>query len=161
MCIAFCYQRGTMSKFPIIQYIVDYNFKPKSGKNLAFWKFNDTFFLHSQSKLNLGVISSLLLCSCTLYLFGWLPQDVPNTSSTPEAVTQYCDNAHEQWVTCPLLVLDHHRWRLDGKGSYGDTTILSESNFLYRLNSKLCLSAALLLPVNEAFKPNSIKKRCH
>lgn len=51
----------------------------------------------------------LLLHSCASYLFGWLPQDISNASSTPEAVAQYCDNAHEQGVTRSLLVLNHHR----------------------------------------------------
>lgn len=79
---------------------------------------------------------AVIFLPCARYLFGWLSQDVPHPSSTPEAVTQYCDNAHEQGVTCSLLVLDHHRWRLDGVGRYRDTPIVLVI-FLYRPNQTL------------------------
>lgn len=74
---------------------------------------------------------------CSLYLLGWFPQDVPNASSTPQAVTQHCDNAHEQGITYSLLVLDNHSWWLDDKGTYED--IYEASQLLYRLDAKTCL----------------------
>lgn len=67
----------------------------------------------------------ILLCCCALYLFGWLPQNISYTSSTPESVTQYSDNAHEQGITRSLFVLYHHRRGLHSNGGYEDTAGMS------------------------------------
>lgn len=68
-------------------------------------------FVNLESRLGLAVT-----CPRAAYLLGRLPQDVPDTSAAPQAVTQHCDNAHEQRVTRPLLVLNHHRRRLHDNG---------------------------------------------
>lgn len=81
--------------------------------------FSYYFFSSSSSirSLSLSLRHPLLAVAsqCFSNLFGRLPQDVPDTSSAPQAVTQHSDDAHEQRVARSLLVFDH-----DGRGLSDD-----------------------------------------